>query len=222
MRRELAISAVVTVFFVVGAVYQVPPLSYVLAANNAIKVAWIVDKDHEPPIGHAELLTLKSFTKKMQIDLDQATAVLNKGGIQFTENESLAVIARKYKVSPVQVYQLIKPLEGSALVTVAAPAQGGELMHASLQVPVNGAAPAQQLYTEALVDERFEGRGMGRKTLAMITQETGMDLALAKKKLAASKMDIKDSETLKDAAARLGTAPIELLKVVYVGEPLRN
>jgi len=120
MRRELAISAVVTLFFVVGAVYQVPPLSYVLEANNAIKMAWIVDKDHEPPIGHAELLTVKSFTKKMQIDLEQATAALNKGGIRFAENESLAVIAKKHKLSPVQIYQLIKPLEGSALVTVAA------------------------------------------------------------------------------------------------------
>jgi hypothetical protein len=222
MRRELVISAVVTLFFVVGAVYQVPPLSYVLEANNAIKMAWIVDKDHEPPIGHAELLTVKSFTKKMQIDFDQATAALNKGGIQFAENESLAVIAKKHKLSPVQVYQLIKPLEGSALVTVAAPAQGGELMHASLQVPANGAAPAkQQVYTEELVDERFEGRGMGRKTLAMITGEAGMDLAVAKKKLVARKMEIRDGETLKDAAARMGTAPIELLKIVFVGEPVK-
>lgn len=173
MRRELAISAVVTLFFVVGAVYQVPPLSYVLEANNAIKMAWIVDKDHEPPIGHAELLTVKSFTKKMQTDLEQATAALNKGGIRFAENESLAVIAK------------------------------------------------QQVYTEELVDERFEGRGMGRKTLAMITGEAGMDLARAKQKLAARKMDIKDGETLKEASARMGTAPIELLKIVFVGEPVK-
>jgi hypothetical protein len=222
MRRELAISAVVTLFFVVGAVYQVPPLSYVLEANNAIKMAWIVDKDHEPPIGHAELLTVKSFTKKMQIDFDQAAAALNKGGIRFAENESLAVIAKKHNLSPVQIYQLIKPLEGSALVAVAAPAQGGELMHASLQIPVNGAAPAkQQVYTEELVDERFEGRGMGRKTLGMITGEAGMDLAVAKKKLIARKMEIRDGETLKDAAARMGTAPIELLKIVFVGEPVK-
>jgi len=224
MRREIAISAVVTLFFVVGAVYQAPPLSYVLALNNTIKMAWIVDKDHEPPMGHAELLTMKSFTKKLQIDLDQATAVLKENGIKFSENESLAVIANHYDIAPVQIYQLIKPLEGSAAAVVANGAPAGGLMHASLRIPTGSAAtPAKQhVYTEELVDERFEGRGMGRKTLAMIAQENGLDLALARKKLAGRQVVIKDDESLKDAAARTETAPLELMKIIFVGEPVRN
>jgi len=224
MRRELAISAAVTLFFVVGAVYQVPPLSYVLALNNAVKMAWIVDKDHEPPIGHAELLTLKSFAKKLQIDLDRATARLNENGINFSETESLAVIAKHHGMSPLQIYQLIKPLEGSPAVTVANGAPAGELMHASLQIPAASAATPEKppVYTEELVDERFEGRGMGHKTLAMIAEENALDLAAAKKKLAARQVVMKDHETLKDAAAKAQTAPLELMKIIFVGEPVRN
>lgn len=224
MRREIAISAVVTLLFVVGAVYQIPPLSYVLTLNNTIKMAWVVDKDHEPPIGHAELLTLKSFAKKMQIDLDQATAVLERNGIRFAENESLAVIAKHYDLSPLQIYQLIKPLEGSAVMTLVNGPAAGELMHASLQFPAGSAAhPAElQVYTDELVEERFEGRGIGRKTLAMITHENGLDLAVARKKLAARQVAVKDDETLKDAAARIQTAPVELMKIIFVGEPVRN
>ena len=97
-------------------------------------------------------------------------------------------------------------------------------MHASLRIPAGSAAtPAKQhVYTEELVDERFEGRGMGRKTLAMIAQENGLDLALARKKLAGRQVVMKDDESLKDAAARAETAPLELMKIIFVGEPVRN
>ena len=217
MQRELAISAVVTVFCIAGAVYQVPPLSYVLTLNNTIKQAWIVDKDHEPPMGHAELLTMPSFTKKLQMDMGQVTAVLQQNGITFNDTESLAVIAKRHGTSPVRLYQMIKPLEGSTsgMVTAAAPA---EAVKASLQT----AAPATQpVYTDELVDEKFEGRGMGRKTLAMLSEEIGFDLAKAKKKLAARNVSMKDDETLKDAANKAGTAPMEILKVILVGEPVK-
>ena len=217
MQRELAISGVVTVFCIAGAVYQVPPLSYVLTLNNTIKQAWIVDKDHEPPMGHAELLTMPSFTKKLQMDMGQVTAVLQQNGITFNDTESLAVIAKRHGTSPVKLYQMIKPLEGSTsgMVTAAAPA---EAVKASLQT----AAPATQpVYTDELVDEKFEGRGMGRKTLAMLSEEIGFDLAKAKKKLAARNVSMKDDETLKDAANKAGTAPMEILKVILVGEPVK-
>ncbi len=33
---------------------------------------------------------------------------------------------------------------------------------------------------------------------------------------------MKDDEPLKDAAARTGTAPVERMKIIFVGEPVRN
>jgi hypothetical protein len=219
MQRELAISGVLTVFCIAGAVYQVPPLSYVLTLNNTIKRAWIVDKDHEPPMGHAELLTMPSFTKKLQMDMRQVTGVLQSKGITFTDTESLAVIAKKHGTSPVRLYQLIKSLEGSAAGSVAVDAVSAEAVKARLQ---NAAPAGQPVYTDELVDEKFEGRGMGRKTLAQLAEEIGFDIAKAKRKLAARNMSMKDDETLKDAATKAGTAPMEILKVILVGEPVKT
>lgn len=231
MRRELAISGVVTVFCIAGAVYQVPPLSYVLTLNNAIKQSWIVDEDHEPPMGHAELLTMPSFARKLQMDMGQVSAVLRQNGIAFADTESLALIAKKHGTSPVKLYQMIKPLEGGASGQVAATASAesigaspksaapAEAVRASLRT----AAPAgPPVYTDELVDEKFEGRGMGRKTLAMLSGELGFDLAGAKRKLAARNLSMKDDETLKDAANNAGTAPMEILKILLVGEPVRS
>jgi hypothetical protein len=226
MGRELAISGVVTVFIIVGAVFQVPPLSYVLTLNNAIKQAWIVDKDHDPPMGHAELLTMPSFAKKQQMDLNQVTGTLKQNGITFTDTESLAVIAKNHATTPVKLYQLIKPLEGGAagIVAAGAPA-GGEVAQAHPQRASASAQPAapvgQPVYTDELVDEKFEGRGMGRKTLAMLADEIGFDLAKARAKLAARNVVMKDDETLKDAATKAGLAPLEILKIILVGEPIK-
>jgi len=227
MQRELAISAVVTLFFLVGAVYQVPPLSYVLTLNNTIKQAWIVDKDHEPPMGHAELLTIPSFTKKLQMDLNRVTEELNRNGITFKDTESLAVIAKNHGTSPVKLYQLIKPLEGSAAGMVTAAAAPEAMTKASLQTATPSATPpaapaGQSVYTDEMVDEKFEGRGMGRMTLAMLASEIGFDLAKAKKKLSARNVVMKDDETLKEAATKAGTAPMEIMKIILVGEPVKG
>lgn len=210
MKRELVVSAALTLFFVAGAVYQVPPLSYVLALNDAIKQAWIVDKDHEPPMGHAELLTMPSFAKKLQMDLPRVTEVLQGKGITFTDTESLAVIASRHATSPAMIYRLIKPLEGSA---------------GAASAPRAAAAPGAagpRVYTDELVDEKFEGRGMGRKTLAMLADEIGFDPARAKARLAARNLAMTDQETLKEAAAKAGIAPMEILKIILAGEPVKD
>jgi len=225
MGRELIISGVVTVFMIVGAVFQVPPLSYVLALNHAIKQAWIVDKDHEPPMGHAELLTMPSFTKKLQMDPNQVSDRLKLNGITFRDTESLALIAKNHGTTPVKLYQLIKSLEGSAAVTGAPAAEPEVVANARPSGAVASAsfaAPAgKPVYTAELVDDKFEGRGMGRKTLAMLADEIGFDLAKAKEKLAARNVVMKDDETLKDAATKAGVAPMEILKIILVGEPVR-
>jgi hypothetical protein len=81
--------------------------------------------------------------------------------------------------------------------------------------------PAAAVYTDALVEEKFEGRGMGRKTLGALAGEIGFDLGRAQARLATRGWSVGACESLKDAAARLGTAPMELLKVALAGEPVR-
>jgi hypothetical protein len=80
------------------------------------------------------------------------------------------------------------------------------------------ATPEPPRYTGDMVVEKFEGKGIGKKTLAGICQELNLDCTKVKQKLDAKKMLPKDDETLKEAATRMGLVPIELLKIVLVGE----
>ena len=138
-------------------------------------------------------------------------------------------------MTPANVYQVIKKLERPEAVgaTTTAPAAIPQSVPPSAvtgaqsarkEVRKNAspavAAPEPLRYTGDMVVEKFEGKGIGRTTLAAICQELNLDCARIKQKLAAGQMAVKDDETLKDASARQGVVPIEVLKIIRVGEPI--
>jgi hypothetical protein len=67
------------------------------------------EKYGEPPYGHAELSSLKTFTKKLNLDLTKSIELLNKAGYRVETSETtLESIARRYNVPPQQIYNTIK------------------------------------------------------------------------------------------------------------------
>ena len=155
-------------------------------------------KEYDPPIAHAEQLSLKNFAKKMNIDIAPATAELNKNGVKVANpDDSLSKIAKDNRTSPVNLYILIKKFE-------------------ALLDGVQKAA-----YTVEMVDERFAGKGMGKKKLAEVCQEIGVDLKQAKERLAKSQVPASDEETLHDLAGKDQSVPHGYFKD-HPGRELQN
>jgi len=227
--RDLAISVLVTLFFTVGAVTKTPPLNYILSFNSWIKDSWVKTPADEPPFGHAELLSLKGFCKKMYIDTAEALLELRHAGIIVAdENVTIEQIARNNGVTPARLYQFIKKLEKPDITAAVTPVKQPEPLTAKA-APSNGDQksvtkqidkPGPPRYTGDLVVERFEGKGFGNKTLTAICHELKLDCAMVKQKLAVRQMVVNDDETLKDAGTRLKVNPIELLKAILVGETI--
>jgi hypothetical protein len=67
-----------------------------------------------------------------------------------------------------------------------------------------------------MVDDRFAGKGMGKKKLGEVCKEIGLDLNQAKERLAKSQVPAGDEETLHDLAARVKVTPMEILKILLV------
>jgi len=234
--RDLAVASLITVFFTVGGVTKTPPLNYILNFNGWIKESWVRTPADDPPFGHAELLSLKGFCKKMYIDTGEALGELRQAGLSVTdENVTVEQIARNNSMTPAKVYLLIKKLErpetvgATSIAAASAPqpvntsaAVGGQSVQKAVtkSAAPSAVTPEPVRYTGDMVVEKFEGKGIGRKSLAAICQELNLDLTRIKKKIEAGQMTVKDDETLKDAATRLGVAPIEVLKVILVGEPI--
>jgi hypothetical protein len=193
LKREVAIALVLSLFVTVGPISLVPPLNFIIDLTEFLKEQWIISKDYEPPFGHAEQVSLKTFTKRMDIDFEKALAELREKGIKVESGEeSLDKIAKTTKTSPMQIYAMIKKFE-----------QG---------------KPAEKMvtYTPELVEEKFSGTGVGRKTLAEVCKEIGADINRARESLRKNNIEMKDDEMMKDGATRRQVNPVDLLKVILV------
>ncbi len=193
LKKEFGIALIISLFVILGSMYQVPGIKQVLDFSEYAKTMWVKSKEYDPPIAHAEQLSLKNFAKKMNIDLVPATTELNKNGVKVANpDDSLSKIAKDNQTSPVNLYILIKKFE-----TPSAGIQNSS-------------------YTAEMVDERFAGKGMGKKKLAEVCQEIGVDLKQAKDRLAKSQVPASDEETLHDLAGKIKVSPMDVLKIILV------
>jgi len=193
LKKELGLTAAGLVLVTVSAIWSLPPLSYLLDLNAAVKEAWVKDKDYEPPFGHAELLSFKVFCKKTDIPLDKAKAELEARGLKgIDEARTLEEIARENRISPLEIYRMIKKLE--VLEPVQAPAG----------------------FTAESVEEIFAGTGIGNKTLAEICAKVGLDPGPVKARLEAKGLKVEEDKSIKSLAGLNNLAPLDLLKAALV------
>lgn len=194
MKKELALSAVIILVILVGPMYRMAPFSYLLVLSDYLKKSWIVSREYEPPFGHAEEVSLRVLAKRVNLDLEKSMQESRAKGIRAEEGDSLQKIAKANRTSPMMIYRMIKKFE---VASASADAEGGA-------------------FTPDLVEEKFAGTGVGRKTLGEVIRQTGVDPAAVKERLAKSRMQMKNEETFHDAAARRKVTPMEILKVVLV------
>lgn len=195
--RELILASVITVLLIIGSIAPFPPFNYIIDFGGYLKGAWVVSRDYEPPFGHAEDVSLKIFSRKMDIDLDKAAAELKTLGIEFASvEEKLKDIAARNNITPMEVYIPIKKFEEKI------------------------AESGSTVFTPDMVDEKFSGTGIGNKALQWIIEDIGADPDLAGKRLANNNIEVGAEETLKAAAARYGIEPIDILKIILVEDYL--
>lgn len=106
---EFNLALVITIIFVVGSYFLVPPFGWFMSLNDHFKDAG-AEKYGEPPYGHAELSSLETFTGKMKLDLARSMELLNASGFAVTDSQmTLGALARQYNVPPQRIYETIKP-----------------------------------------------------------------------------------------------------------------
>jgi hypothetical protein len=69
-----------------------------------------------------------------------------------------------------------------------------------------------------MVEQKFEGRGIGEKTLAQVAKENNLDLDAMKKRLSAQGLTLQEGEKIRQLADRqkTKTIPIQILKMALV------
>jgi hypothetical protein len=106
---EFNAALVVTITFTVGTYLMLPPFSWVMSLNDYFKDTGTA-KYGEPPYGHAEFSSLKTFAKKMNLDLSKSMVLLSSAGYAVEDTSlTLQIIAKQNDIPPQRIYETIKP-----------------------------------------------------------------------------------------------------------------
>jgi hypothetical protein len=123
MQRESVFALLITAVITIGTVANIQPFKSVGDLEEMIKNSWDVNKK-AISIAHAELLSLKEFCLRLNINLNQAVSKLKAMGYKFSVNESLKVIAKNNNTTPADIYMILKQPSGNTFQTVPAAGYG--------------------------------------------------------------------------------------------------
>jgi len=193
-KRELMISSLILLWIMASGIWSLPPLAYVADLGEAIKSSWVTSADLEPPFGHAELVSLKTFCKKQGIPLDQAMAELRNAGFKVDNpDKTLGNIADSKGTSGMGVYGVIKKLE-----------------------PKPKTMESGSVWTPGMIGENFAGTGVGRKSIGQIIKNHGLDHKTVYQRLKAGGIEAMDDDKIKELADKHDSTPIKILTIILV------
>jgi hypothetical protein len=181
---DFNIALVLTVVVGVGTYFQIPPMSTIVNISESIKDS-AADTYGEPPYGHAELSTLKTFAKKVELDLSRSIALLRQAGIQFeNETQTINEIAKANNLTPKQVYEIIKPATQEKDT-------GGHPVFPDVPPP-----------------------GFGRKKLAEVCTNFGLDLPGIILALSEKGVKAESAQSIKEIAAENDMEPMAVFELI--------
>ena len=122
MKRELAAATAAAVLLLTVSIAGVPPFSTVMAFGEGVKNSWSTSAT-EPPLPHAELLSIEKLADSVKIPAEKIIANLEKNGIPVeSPTVTIGQLAERHHLSPQQVYEKIQSGDAKPKVSVL---QGG-------------------------------------------------------------------------------------------------
>ena len=195
-KRELMISSLIFLWIIASGIWSLPPLVYVADLSEAIKNAWVTSPELEPPFGHAELVSLKTFCKKQGIPLDQAMAELRETGFKVNNpDETLGDIGDSKGTSGMGVYVVIKKFE-----------------------PKPKTMKPGSVWTPGMIEEVFAGTGVGRKSIGQIITAHGLDPKTVYHRLKEGGIEAEGDDKIKELADKYDSTPIKILTIILVNK----
>jgi hypothetical protein len=194
--KEFNVALALTLVCILGTHFEIPPFSSILAVSESIKDQ-AAEKYGEPPYGHAELSSLKTFTQKVGLDLNQSMERIKAAGFTIKdENQTLVDISKTNNIPPQQIYLTMKPKLGDSKIQVVPAGK-------AIKLPE---APAP---------------GAGNMTLADLCVQFNLNIKTLLRDLSKVGIKANDSETIKKIADNNQTGPMDIyehIKAASLGQ----
>ena len=109
LKLELFLVSLISVFIVVASIHDLEPFNSIIKWNNNVKNYWATKADAEPPIPHAEELTVTEFCTQTNIPLEKFKRIAtSQNWIIRNNDQKISDIAVQNKISPADIYQKLQ------------------------------------------------------------------------------------------------------------------
>lgn len=107
-KKEFYLSSIFAILIFLGIIYSIPPFSSIMDFGEYLTESW-GNKNTEPPIPHAELLTLNELSEQLDdISIDKIINKLKTNNIKINSaNVTLSEIGKLNSLSPIEIYNII-------------------------------------------------------------------------------------------------------------------
>ena len=109
---ELGLAMLIAMICLAGPIYSLPPFSTLMDLNDDIKDYWEQDVSRgnaQPPVPHAEELTLAELAGHIQLSVEQMTSGLVELGYQVDdENVTIGQLAEQKDIAPSEVFSALR------------------------------------------------------------------------------------------------------------------
>jgi hypothetical protein len=188
VRKELTYSLLITLFIFAGTYFQIPPFSSVINWGEEITDSW-ADESNEPPIPHAEELTISEIALQLNLKTENVMQKLNRSGYAVSDSTvTLKEVAEKYDVVPSEVYLKI----------------------ANRSNPTISNTNSTGTYRA--------GSGYGRKLLSEIFKENNITWKDGIEQLKKNDIIVTEDGKLKDIASNNNKLPMDVINALQLGE----
>ncbi len=136
MKQELALSSFLTVTILVLMILQVPPFQTVMDFGEYLSNSWS-NPSSEPPIPHAELLTLSQYAQKTGTNMENLLQSLKHEGIQHVDSTTtIEELAEMNNTSPSELIQRVSDNDAKKTLYTGYGRKTVEEVAAELGIPV--------------------------------------------------------------------------------------
>ena len=186
IRKELTFSLIATVLIFVGTYYQIPPFSTVLNFGETITDSWS-EEATEPPIPHAEELTVAEISSQLNLNTKSVIQKLNKNGYAVSDSTAtLEELAEKHNVVPSDIYAIIN---------------SGNI-NSSNKISINKNSSYKQ------------GSGYGRKLISEVFTENNLSWEEGVELLKKNNIIVTEDVKLKDIATENKKLPVDIINTL--------
>jgi len=108
LKLELALTLVLSLFMTAASIWGVQPFKQIIDWNDAIKDGYAERTDYEPPIAHAEMLTVAEFCEKLDIPFEKFENRMRNKSWTFEQEQTIQAIAKENGIAPLDIYKALQ------------------------------------------------------------------------------------------------------------------